>query len=116
LTLALTVLVVPMYAPYNQVLLLPAVLVLLKERKEFFARSGWRRTAFAIGVAILVWQWIASMGLVFVYFLISRERALQGWTWPFFGTFAFPLWIFGLIFLHLRTKRPQWNETVQSSV
>jgi len=115
LTLALTVLVVPMYAPYNQVLLLPAILVLWKERKEFLARSGWRRTALAIGVAILMWQWIASVGLVFVYFLISRERAMQGWTWPFFGTFALPLWIFGLIFIHLRTKHPKGNEAVQFS-
>jgi hypothetical protein len=105
LTLALTVLVVPMYAPYNQVLLLPGVLVLAKERREFLAQAGWRRTAFAIGVAILVCQWIASIGLVFIYFLISHERALQGWTWPFFGTFAFPLWIFGLIFIHLRAQQ-----------
>jgi hypothetical protein len=108
LVLALTVVVVPMYAPYNQVLLLPAIFVLLKERKEFVSRMRWRRLGFGIGVVVVVWQWVASVSLVFVYYLISRDRALQGWTWPLFGTFAFPLWIFGLIFIHVRTKRPTY--------
>jgi hypothetical protein len=104
LVLALSVLVVPMYVPYNQILLLPAIFVLLKERREFIAQAGTRRLAFAIGVGIVAWQWVASIGLLAVYFLLSRERALQGWTWPFLGTLAFPLWIFGLIFTYARTR------------
>jgi hypothetical protein len=103
--LALTVLVVPMYAPYNQVLLLPAVVVLWKERKEFLAQARWRRTAFCLGLAILAWQWIASVGLLLLYFSTSRERALDGWSWPFYSTFALPVWTFGLILAHLRTKK-----------
>jgi hypothetical protein len=115
LVLALTVLVVPMYAPYNQVLLLPAVLVLVKERQEFVAQKRWRRMAILIGGLILVWQWVASVGLVALYFLVSKERALQGWTWPFWGTFAFPLWTFGLILVHFWAKGLASAGAVQAS-
>jgi hypothetical protein len=115
LLMALTILIVPMYAPYNQVLLLPVILLLLKERKDFFARARWRRMAFAIAVLIVVWQWFASIGLLLVYFLLSPEQALQGWVWPIFGTFALPVWIFALIFAHLWAQRSSWNQTAQSS-
>jgi hypothetical protein len=115
LVLALTVLIVPMYAPYNQVLLLPVVLVLVKERREFFARAQWRRMILAVGGIILVWQWVASISLAAVYLLVSQERALQDWTWPFFGTIALPLWTFGLIFIHLRAKPLRFSAAGSSS-
>ena len=47
LVMALTVLVVPMYAPYNQVLLVPAILVLVRDRAMFLSRSRVRRFAYS---------------------------------------------------------------------
>jgi len=97
--LTLTVLVVPMYAPYNQVLLLPAILFLA--RVQFPARGHdaqpeESRSAgpliWAAGLA-LAWQWIASLGLSALWF-ISRDAALGGWKIPFFATFALPVLIF----------------------
>ncbi len=61
LVLAVTVLVVPMYAPYNQVLLLPAILLLVRERAVFLSRSRGRRLAYLAGACLwdgsgwLVW-------------------------------------------------------------
>ncbi len=104
LVLALTVLVVPMYAPYNQVLLLPAVLLLAREWREVWARSSGLRWGYLIGAFALVWQWIASVALCGMYFLLSRERALAGWSWPFFATFAVPVFGFALIFFHVQEK------------
>jgi hypothetical protein len=98
LVLALTVLVIPMYAPYNQVLLLPAVLLLARERAAFVSRSPVRRWAYGTGALLLGWQWAASIGLTVVYLLVSRAWALDGWKWPFFATFALPVWVFALIF------------------
>lgn len=98
LLLALTALVVPMYAPYNQVLLLPAILLLVRERAAFRSRSSGRRLAYLVGAVVLGWQWAASLCLTAIYFLVSRAWALDGWKWPFFATFALPVWGFALIF------------------
>jgi hypothetical protein len=103
LVLALTVLVIPMYAPYNQVLLLPAILLLVRERAAF-SRSRVRRLAYGVGALLLGWPWAASLGLTIIYLLVSRAWALDGWRWPFFATFALPVWVFALIFLHARDE------------
>lgn len=98
LALALTVLVIPMYAPYNQVLFLPAILLLVRERAAFVSRSHVRRWAYGTGALLLAWQWAASLGLTVVYLLGLRAWALEGWRWPFFATFALPVWVFALTF------------------
>ncbi len=98
LVLALTVLVVPMYAPYNQLLLLPAILLLARQRSAFLSQSLVRRLAYLAGVLVVGWQWAASLGLTATYFLVSRAWTLNSWTWPFFATFALPVWVCGLIF------------------
>jgi Glycosyltransferase family 87 len=104
LVLALTVLVAPMYAPYNQVLLLPAILVLVRERALFLSRSRGRRLAYQAGALVVGWQWVASLGLMAVYWLVSRDLAFRGWEWPFFATFALPVWVFALIFLYVKDE------------
>ena len=105
LVLALTVLVVPMYAPYNQLLLLPAVLVLVRDRTFFTARSRAHRFGYLIGVLAVSWQWIASLCLSAVYVLGSPAWALGRWQWPFFATFAVPVLVFVLVFLDVQPTR-----------
>jgi hypothetical protein len=99
LVMALTVLVVPMYAPYNQVLLLPAILVLVRDRAFFISRSSAVRFACLASVFALAWQWIASLSLSGIYLFGARAWALNGWKWPFLATFTLPVFIFALIFL-----------------
>jgi hypothetical protein len=104
LVLALTVLVVPMYAPYNQLLLLPAILLLVKERALFLTGSRARRLAYLAGALAVGWQWAASLSLSVIYLLGLRAWALKGWTWPFFATFAVPVLIFAMILVNMRGK------------
>jgi hypothetical protein len=104
LALGLTVLVIPMYGPYNQVLLLPPILLLARVGRTFVSRSRVRRSAYGLGALLLAWQWIASFGLTLIYLLVSRAWALDGWKWPFFSTFALPVWVFALIFFHAQDE------------
>lgn len=98
---SLTVLVVPMYAPYNQVLLLPAILFLAKS--QFASVTAARNASLAFWAAglALAWQWIASLALSAVWFL-SHGAALSGWKAPFYATFALPVLIFALTMLAAR--------------
>jgi len=113
LVLALTVLVIPMYAPYNQVLLLPVMLLLAREQAAFVSRSRARRLAYGLGALLLGWQWAASLGLTVVDLLVSRASALDGWQWPFFATFALPVWTFALIFFYVQDEPHRVQEAVK---
>jgi hypothetical protein len=102
LLLALTVVVVPMYAPYNQVLLLPAILLLARNRTRLGVRSRPLRFGIVAGGLLFGWQWIASLWLTVIYLLGFRDKALGDWRWPFFATFAVPVCVFVLIFFDVR--------------
>jgi hypothetical protein len=102
--LGLTVLVVPMYAPYNQVLLLPAILYLAREQATEMAESNSvSPVAWAVGLG-LAWQWIASLGLSALW-IVSQNAALSGWKTPFYATFALPVLVFALTLLSARHPR-----------
>ena len=105
LVMALTVLVVPMYAPYNQVLLLPAVLAVVRDRTFFVARSRGFRLGYGMGGFVLAWQWIASLGLSVVFLSGATAWALSGWKWPFLATFATPVLVFAMILVDVRGRQ-----------
>jgi hypothetical protein len=96
LVMALTVLIVPMIAPYNQVLLLPTVLYLL--RRGCPARPRAFRFAYAAWALVLAMPWVASLLLSAVYFVVSPAAAMSVRKLPFLTTLSFPLLIFALIF------------------
>ncbi len=104
LVMALTVLVVPMFAPYNQLLLLPAIFVLGRDRDVLLSRSGAVRFGYVAGACALAWQWIASLGLSVVYLAGARDWALRAWKAPFFATFCLPVFVFALIFIAVRVR------------
>ncbi len=106
LLMALTVLIVPMYAPYNQVLLLPAALLLVRDRTVLISKSTAWLLVFVAGALALCWQWITSLALSAVYELVSPAWAISGWKWPFFTTFALPVLVFVLM-LELARMRYQ---------
>jgi hypothetical protein len=103
LVMAFTVLVVPMYAPYNQVLLLPAILTSFRDRKLLVSRAQSVRFVFQAGALAVAWQWIASAALCVFYELASLEFALKGWKLPFFATFIVPVIVFALVFVNVRS-------------
>ncbi len=98
MVLALTVLILPMYAPYNQVLLLPTILSLVRERPALVVASRAARIVYAAATLALAWQWIASIGLTVTWFA-SPVEALKMWKVPFYATFTLPVLVFVLALL-----------------
>jgi Glycosyltransferase family 87 len=105
---ALTVLIVPMYAPYNQVLLLPAILAIIRDRTSLLSHSRSIRFVYAAGVFALAWQWLASLSLIAIFFFLPT-LALTAWKWPIFSTFAIPVLVFALIFMDV-LRQPEVRE------
>jgi hypothetical protein len=98
LVLALTVVIVPMFAPYNQVLLAPAILSLLRCEKNPSILPA-IRLARVVGGVLLVWPWIATIGLSLAYLRLTPELRQRLWPMPFYSNFMLPLLVFGLALL-----------------
>lgn len=96
LVLALTVVIVPMFAPYNQVLLMPAILVLLKSASSPEPLLPAFRLAGAVGLLLLVWPWIATFGLTAAYPWLTPALRSHVWPMPFYSNFMLPIFVFGL--------------------
>lgn len=104
LVLGLTVLIVPMFAPYNQVLLLPAVLSLVRSAMSKDPMLPVIRVSTAIGGLLLVWPWIASIALSAAYPWLSPAVRQRVWPMPFYSNFLLPVFVFGLALLDAWTN------------
>jgi len=99
LVLALTVVIVPMFAPYNQVLLAPAILVLIRSDRARERVLPAVRIARWIGAVFVVWPWIATMALTAGFLWLTPELRQRLWPMPFYSNFMVPVFIFGLALL-----------------
>lgn len=108
LVMALTLLVIPMDSLYNQVLLLPAILLLAREVKGLTSASPMVRVVYFIGVFALAWDWLASLMLTVIW-CFSPAEAMSAWKVPLYATFALPVLILVLTFTLVRqdtTRQP----------
>lgn len=100
LVMALTVVVVPMFAPYNQILLVPAILVLVRSLAlgdEPILPAI--RLAGMVGAVLLAWSWIATMLLSAASSWLTADLRNSLWPMPFYSNFVLPIFVFGLALL-----------------
>jgi hypothetical protein len=106
LVLVLTVLIVPKLAPYNQVLLVPAILALLQSQSSADPILPAIRMARIIGGIFLVWPWIATLGLSVAHLWLTPELTQRIYLIPFYSSFMLPVFVFGLAVLDTWMRIP----------
>jgi hypothetical protein len=89
-----TLVVIPTYAPYNQLLLLPAAIVLVARHAS---RTGGRvfRVLLWIAAFAVVWPWITSAMLDVALLIYSPVRVQSAWSVPLFSSLVIPLAVLG---------------------
>lgn len=112
LTMVTTLEVIPMFAPYNQVLLLPAAMLLVR-----YARPLWRSGRLYRFVSVLTalsvfWPWIATLGLMAVSLFLSKTAVQSAWAMPLYSNFATPTLMFGLVLISGRVLLRAPSEAV----
>ncbi|MGB9073981.1 MAG: glycosyltransferase family 87 protein [Terriglobales bacterium] len=100
LVLAVTVIVIPSYALYNQVMLLPAVLLLVRERQSIWDRSFAARGLVILVAVLLFWPWLASAVLAGLSFLLPPEVVQRAWAVPGWTALSFPAGVAALMLAH----------------
>jgi hypothetical protein len=104
LVLATTLLLVPTCSPNYQMLLIPACLVLAKERGKIWQSNIANRILLLIAIAVISWTWISSTTLAGLSFVLPRETVERGWAIPFWTVTLIPVGVAALMFVHYYQK------------
>ncbi len=104
LVLAITVLVVPSCSPNYQILLIPALLLLIKERQPIWQRSIANRLLCATTACLIVWPWISSVALAALSFVLQQQTVERGWAIPFWTVTQIPVAVAALMLVHCYQK------------
>jgi hypothetical protein len=97
LVLAVTVIIIPMFAPYNYVLVLPSLLLLGENWSQLWRRDVFARAGCLLTVAAVVWPWVAAIGLSVASIFLSPQAVQQYWRLPLYTSAKTPLPIVCLI-------------------
>ena len=100
LSLAVTIIVIPSYALYNQIMLLPALLILVRDRQLLWNQNLLSRVLLSLAAVLLLWPLLASIVLAGLSFVLPRETVEQSWALPFWTVLQIPLSVAALMLIH----------------
>lgn len=103
--LTVTLLVMPNFAPYNELLLLPAILLIVRELGSKNRPPGFFAIAAATGF-FLSWGWVAALVLTVASLFLTGTMVQRAWAVPLWSEFAIvPSTLLALAFLLQRMWR-----------
>ena len=97
LTLAVTVMIVPKAAPYNQVLLLPGILLVIHEWKIIWAENLPTRIVAVLSVLLIFWPWLGAACLTFAAVILPAHTTQQAWAIPLYTSVFIPFAVVVLV-------------------
>jgi hypothetical protein len=99
LVLAVTLMIVPTFAPYNQILLLPAVFIVAGSWKYLWNRNRPTRVACLVSAAVFFWPWLAACEMALARLLLPAGQGERAWAAPLYTSLAIPIVVSGLLCL-----------------
>jgi hypothetical protein len=96
-TLATTLVVIPMFAPYNQLLLLPGVMMALRARQELLHKSHLSQFFCWMTAASVGFPFLTAACLVIALAFLPGTTVQKAWGLPFYPSFAIPITTYGLL-------------------
>ncbi len=91
LTLAATIIIIPMFAPYNFVLMVPAIFLIFKNWQSLWTQGAITRTGLGLFAITLGWPWLAALGLTIASPVISPGTLEQQWRLPLYTIAKIPM-------------------------
>jgi hypothetical protein len=95
--LAVTIVVIPTFAPYNQVLLLPGLMLLIRDWRSVTRLGKLTRLLYLLAALLVVWPWLASLYLTATSFWQAPAVVQRGWTLPLYTSLMIPFAIMALL-------------------
>ena len=114
LTLAATIIIIPMFAPYNFLLMLPAIFLVFKNRRRLWVEGAISRSGLVMFSMVLGWPWLAAVGLAIASPAISSAALQEHWRLPLYTIAKIPMPLVCLIPLGLLVA-DAWKEQDRSA-
>ena len=103
LVLVVTVVTIPMTAPYNQALLLPGVLLLVRNAASIRAQNDFTRAALILGGLVFSWPWLAALALSLASVAWPGATLERVWSAPLWTSMMTPVVVLFLLAPLVRT-------------
>jgi hypothetical protein len=97
LVLAVTVVVIPMTSLYNQILLLPAVLLIVRHGRFLWRNDPLTRLLCLISGLLIVWPWLAAFTLSLAWVVLPADSVQKAWALPLWTSMAIPVGVLMLL-------------------
>ncbi|MGH9498324.1 MAG: glycosyltransferase family 87 protein [Terriglobales bacterium] len=97
LILTVTVIVIPKTSPYNQLLLLPGILLLLRQGRAVWGSGVVRHGVVVICWLMVAWPWVAALGLSVASIFVPSASVQTAWLLPLYTNMVMPLAVLGLL-------------------
>jgi hypothetical protein len=95
--LATALTIVPMFAPYNQVLLVPCAMLALKEIRTLWNTDRLARFFVLITAISVTWPFVAAAALALAWLFLPGSTVQQAWRLPMATLWAIPVSLLGLM-------------------
>jgi len=111
IVLTATLAVIPTSAPYNQLLLIPALLLLARWAPRLWHGPWFQRLSIGLVVSVLALPWLAAAGLDFTLLFVRREIVESAWVVPLWTSWAIPFPVLAAVALCATQIRKEESST-----
>jgi hypothetical protein len=101
--MATTLLVIPTFAPYNQILILPACMMFLRAIRVLWHGSRLHRFFVVVTTTSIFWSYPAAAGLSIALLFLPAVTVQSAWRLPFYPSFAIPVTIYATLLAARKT-------------
>jgi hypothetical protein len=91
MVLVVTIVVIPMTSLYNQILLLPAVLLLVRHGAFLWRNDRLTQVICIISATLVIWPWLAALALDLASIVMPAEVVQKVWAAPLWTSMTIPL-------------------------
>jgi glycosyl transferase family 87 len=91
LVLVVTVIVIPMFAPYNYLLVLPTLLLLARDWPPLWSEGAVARTGLLVTAGVVAWSWVAALGLAVGSVMLPAATVQKRWWLPLYTSAKVPI-------------------------
>lgn len=112
--LAATIVIAPKEAPYNQVLLLAPILLVVSYWSILWAAGALSRLALAVTALIVAWPWLAALGITLASIFVPNPKLQRAWELPLYSTILIPLAVFAVVTIAIMKLLPRWTNVKPS--
>lgn len=90
LVLSAVLAVIPTFAPYNQLLLIPAILLLVRCGRRLWRGGMVTRVCLALVAGVVLLPWLSACALDLTLIFLPQAVVERGWTLPLWTSWAIP--------------------------